>query len=236
MLSFDARRVQGALFDLDGTLVDSLPDLHFAVCEVLKSWGLEPMEEEEVGRYIGKGAIHLAAEVLRARKPDATAEERDRFVKEYVNTLAGMGCSHTRAIPGVLEALGIFRSEGLKLALVTNKAGVLIDAVLEQAGLSPYFPTDLRLSADDVPTPKPAPDMLLLAASRMGLDPADCMMLGDSRNDAQAAANAGMPVMLMETGYNEGEPIAKWGPQNGFFCDIFKSMDLAAKSFSSSRH
>ena len=103
MLSFDARRVQGALFDLDGTLVDSLPDLHFAVCEVLKSWGLEPMEEEEVGRYIGKGAIHLAAEVLRARKPDATAEERDRFVKEYVNTLAGMGCSHTRAIPGVLE-------------------------------------------------------------------------------------------------------------------------------------
>ena len=55
MLSFDARRVQGALFDLDGTLVDSLPDLHFAVCEVLKSWGLEPMEEEEVGRYIGKG-------------------------------------------------------------------------------------------------------------------------------------------------------------------------------------
>lgn len=235
MLSFDARRVQGALFDLDGTLVDSLPDLHFAVCEVLKSWGLEPMEEEEVGRYIGKGAIHLAAEVLRARKPDATAEERDRFVKEYVNTLAGMGCSHTRAIPGVLEALGIFRSEGLKLALVTNKAGVLIDAVLEQAGLSPYFPTDLRLSADDMPTPKPAPDMLLLAASRMGLDPADCMMLGDSRNDAQAAANAGMPVMLMETGYNEGEPIAKWGPQNGF-CDIFKSMDLAAKSFSSSRH
>ena len=72
--------------------------------------------------------------------------------------------------------------------------------------------------------------MLLLAASRMGLDPADCMMLGDSRNDAQAAANAGMPVMLMETGYNEGEPIAKWGPQNGF-CDIFKSMDLAAKMF-----
>ena len=101
MLSFDARRVQGALFDLDGTLVDSLPDLHFAVCEVLKSWGLEPMEEEEVGRYIGKGAIHLAAEVLRARKPDATAEERDRFVKEYVNTLAGMahpgdsGCSRS---------------------------------------------------------------------------------------------------------------------------------------------
>lgn len=64
MLSFDARRVQGALFDLDGTLVDSLPDLHFAVCEVLKSWGLEPMEEEEVGRYIGKGAIHLAADEI----------------------------------------------------------------------------------------------------------------------------------------------------------------------------
>ena len=118
---------------------------------------------------------------------------------------------------------------------MTNKDGVLIDAVLEQAGLSPYFPKDLRFSADDVPTPKPAPDMLLLAASRMELDPADCMMLGDSRNDAQAAANAGMPVILLETGYNEGEPIAKWGPQNGF-CDIFKSMDLAAKSFSSSRH
>ena len=110
MLSFDARRVQGALFDLDGTLVDSLPDLHYAVCEVLKTWGLEPMEEEEVGRYIGKGAIHLAAEVLRARKPDATNEERDRVGKEYVDTLAGMGCSHTRSIPGVLEALEIFRS------------------------------------------------------------------------------------------------------------------------------
>ena len=73
MLSFDARRVQGALFDLDGTLVDSLPDLHYAVCEVLKTWGpIEPMEEEEVGRYIGKGAIHLAAGVLRARKPATT--------------------------------------------------------------------------------------------------------------------------------------------------------------------
>ncbi|MCI5850186.1 MAG: HAD-IA family hydrolase [Sutterellaceae bacterium] len=235
VLHFDAARVKGLLFDLDGTLVDSLPDLHYAVCGVLSDWGLPAMSMEEVGRYVGKGVIHLAEMVLKARKPEADEATRDRFVKGYVDALAASGSKRTRAIPGVAEALSLFSGAGLPLAVVTNKAGVLVDAVLQDTGLSGYFSRELCFSADDVEHPKPAPDMLFLAARRMGIDPADCLMFGDSRNDAEAASRAGMPVMLLETGYNEGDPIADWGRKNNFR-DIFPSMDLAARALLSERN
>ena len=115
------------------------------------------------------------------------------------------------------------------MALVTNKAGVLIDNVLERVGLAGFFPESLRISPESVASPKPAPDMLLLAANRMELPPEQCVMFGDSRNDALAARAAGMPVVLLETGYNEGEPINAWGAKHGFG-DIFPNMSEALKA------
>ena len=228
MLSFDARRVQERFDPMERWWIHSWIFTSRSV--KCWSWGSEPMEEEEVGRSSERAMIHLGDRSCCARKPDATAEERP-LREGDVNTLAGMGCS---AHPGrfrVFSSAWNFPLEELKLALVTNKAGVLIDAVLEQAGTLPVFSDRPQAFRGRVPTPKPAPDMLLLAVSRMGLDPADCMMLVGIRGTTLRLRR--MPVcsvMLMETGYNEGEPIAKWGRRT-VFVDILKSMDLAAKEF-----
>lgn len=231
MTGIKLSEIKATLFDLDGTLVDSLPDLHFGVVETLSRWGLPTMSEEEVGCYVGKGMVNLAERVLAARKPGATAEELDRFVRDYVEVLAKHGNARTRLMPAVKETLAALAARGIPLALVTNKAGALLDAVLVQTGIAEYFPKNLRLSPEDVASPKPAPDMLLLAATRMGVKPSECVMFGDSRNDALAARAAGMPVILLKTGYNEGEPIDAWGLENGFG-DIFSNMGEALRAIS----
>ncbi len=233
-LGFDASAVKGILFDLDGTLVDSLPDLHAAVAKALEKRGLEPMSMQEVERFVGKGVIHLAGCVLRYRRPEASEDEILSFIRDYVDILSRDGGTLTRVIPGVKEALEKFASAGIPLALVTNKAGALIPDTLRTTGLDAFFRPELCFSPECVKTPKPAPDMLLLAAQTIGVPAASCLMMGDSLNDAQAASAAGMPVMLLETGYNEGTPIRQWGMQNGFG-DIFRSMDEAADAFFAAR-
>ena len=222
-LSFASTGIRSILFDLDGTLVDSLPDLHYGVQQVCRKWGLGDIEQEEVGRYVGKGVVHLARCVLRSMMPAASDLMVDRFVLDYVDALAVAGNQRTRALPGVKDGLEMLRSDGFKLCLVTNKAGRLVKDVLECTELASFFPPQFRISPEDVQTPKPAPDMLLLGADRMHSKPSECVMIGDSRNDALSARAAGMPVILLETGYNEGESISVWARANGFH-DVFPTM------------
>lgn len=221
-------KIEAILFDLDGTLVDSLPDLHFGIEQVLRKWHLASMSEEEVGRYIGKGVVNLAQRVLQARLPGAGEEEIQKFTRDYVNALSVSGNAHTRLMPTVKESLAALRADGIPLALVTNKAGALIGDVLKKTELEGFFPENLRISPDGGLSPKPAPDMLLLASRRLGVPAGQCAMFGDSRNDALAARAAGMQSVLVRTGYNEGVPIDRWASENGFSA-IFDNIGEALK-------
>lgn len=206
-------RVRAALFDLDGTLVDSAKDLALAVNTILSRRALPPLPTPEIASFLGKGALHLMRKVSQARGLALPDEELEALVAEYASILVASGSRGTEFFPGALDALGALRAAGVKIALVTNKMRPITEAFLRSRGLEALF--DTVVAAGDA-APKPAGDMLVLAMQRLGLSPQECVMVGDSRNDALAGRAAGTRVLLVATGYNEGEPIGLWARENGF--------------------
>lgn len=196
------------LCDLDGTLLDTVPDIAEAVNAVLLELGRPPLEERIVAGYVGQGVDVLLHRALGGGfdaqvEPDLHARARRTFDAAY----AASNGRRTRMYPGVVDGLDAFRALGLRLACVTNKPQAPTDAVLAQFGLAPYF--EFALGGDVLPQRKPQPEPLLHAARRLGLAPDGCLMLGDSANDARAARAAGMPVVLVDYGYTEGRPIGE---------------------------
>ena len=207
-------RVRAALFDLDGTLVDSAKDLAHAVNTVLARRGLAPLPTPEIASFLGKGAAHLMRKVAAARGLTPSEQELEALVSEYASILVASNSRGTEFFPGVLDALGELRAAGVKTALVTNKMRAITEAFLRDRGVEALF--DIVVAAGDAARPKPASDMLVLAMERLGVHPHECVMVGDSRNDALAGRAAGTRVLLVGTGYNEGEPIGIWARENGF--------------------
>lgn len=196
------------LCDLDGTLLDTVPDIAEAVDAVLLELGRAPLGDAIVRDYVGQGVdvlLHRAlGGGLDARtEADLHARARRLFDAAYAATNG----RRTRLYPGVREGLDAFRVLGLRLACVTNKPQAPTDAVLAQFGLEAYF--EFALGGDVLPQRKPQPEPLWHAAHRLGIDAAACLMLGDSANDAKAARAAGMPVVLVDYGYTEGRPIGE---------------------------
>ncbi|MBO9661524.1 phosphoglycolate phosphatase [Dokdonella sp.] len=194
------------LCDLDGTLLDTVPDIAEAVNAVLLELGRAPLEERVVAGYVGQGVDVLLHRALGGGfdaqvEPGLHARARRAFAAAYAATNG----RRTRFYPGVVEGLDAFRALGLRLACVTNKPQAPTDALLAQFGLDRYF--EFALGGDVLPQRKPQPEPLLHAAQRLGVAADACLMLGDSANDARAARAAGMPVVLVDYGYTEGRPI-----------------------------
>jgi phosphoglycolate phosphatase len=206
--------IRAALFDLDGTLVDSAQDLTDAVNAVLTKRGLATFDTATVSSFLGKGAIHLMREVALARGLPASDEDIARLVVEYADVLVASGSRGTQFFPGAVESLKQLRESGVKVGLVTNKMRAITIAFLEKRDAFCLF--DTIVAADDTEHPKPAADMLLLAMKQLDAAPQETVMIGDSRNDALAGRAAGTRVLLVNTGYNEGEPIDLWAERNGF--------------------
>ncbi len=193
----------GALIDLDGTLLDTAPDIAEAVNAMLVERGREPLPLSRVAQFVGKGSEVLVHRAL-TDDPQGRAEPRDhaaaleRFLHHYART------NGTRAVryPGVLEGLTALREAGLRLACVTNKPQAFADALLESTGLARFFA--FTQGGDALPFKKPDPRPLLQAAARLGCAPAGTVAIGDSVNDALAARAAGMTVFVVPYGYNEG--------------------------------
>ncbi|ERS89577.1 phosphoglycolate phosphatase [Halomonas sp. PBN3] len=209
-------------FDLDGTLIDSVPDLAIAVDAALGELGLPAAGEARVRDWVGNGSLVLMERALRfavdlgagAASP-ATGVDIDKALLERAHAafLAHYGRdpgAHTRLYPGARECLDALRARGLPLALVTNKPHAFIAPLLEGLGLAEHFA--LCLGGDSLPEKKPHPAPLLHVASHFGLPPQACLMVGDSRHDIAAGQAAGFRTLAVPYGYNHGEPVRESGP------------------------
>ena len=199
--------IRAVLFDLDGTLIDTLPDLHAAACAMLNDLGRPPLPLESIRAYVGRGIPNLIKRVLanslhvaedpNPPPPEAVASYRRHYARENGR--------NAKVYPGVLEGLASLRAQGVPLGVVTNKADTFIQPLLEQTGLSGYF--EVLVGGDRLPKVKPDPMPLVWACGRLGVSPAETLFIGDSINDALAARAAGCPVFLLPYGYNEDRDV-----------------------------
>lgn len=206
--------VRAVFFDLDGTLVDSVPMLTAAVNRVMSAKGLPVFTEAEVAEMVGKGARALIERICLAQNIEPTTENVQSFLKDYAETMLAPGLPEERFYTGAREAVAALHAADFKTALVTNKMRAVTEQFLKRTGLDADL--DALVAGDDTDHPKPAPDMLLLACEKTGVRPEEAVMVGDSENDALAARAAGMRAMLVCTGYNGKTPMAQWAAQNGF--------------------
>lgn len=196
---------EAVLFDLDGTLVHSAPDLAESIACTLEDLGRPPVDQAKVESWIGDGVSRLVKRALtgeRDGEPETELFERGyaRFVAHY-----GRLVSHrSRPYPGVREGLEALREAGLPLACVTSKLSVFTDALLRDLDLNRYF--EIVVAGDSLARRKPDPMPLLYVFSRLGVDPRRAVLVGDSLVDAGAARAAGCAFVAVTYGYGGRDP------------------------------
>lgn len=220
---FAARAV---LFDLDGTLLDTIADLASAANLTLAEMGRPTRSQDEIHSFVGKGIPNL---VRRCMTEDTHAEEAEieRAVAIFRRHYAVVNGSNTRIYDGVLETLDGLRARGLPLAVVTNKAEAFTLPLLERMGIAGYF--DTVVSGDTLEVKKPDPAVIRLACEHLEVEPQQALMIGDSANDALAAQGAGMPVLLVTYGYSEGVPVDSI-ECDGLLSSALQALDLIVEA------
>ena len=194
--------VRAVLLDLDGTLLDTAPELAAAAADMLEELGLEPVTPGQVRNFIGKGVPHLVRRTLEASLGRPADDRRaGAGIESFFFHYEKRNGRTATAYPGVREGLTTLHATGFLLACVTNKPARFTEPLLQATGLAAFF--SAVISGDNVAKKKPAPDPLLVACERLGIDPAEAIMIGDSSNDALAARAAGCPVLLVPYGYSE---------------------------------
>ncbi len=199
------------LFDVDGTLVDSVPDLAWCVDRMMEQLGLPARGEEKVRNWVGNGVEALVRRALVDRlegEPDP--ELFQRAYPLFLELYAGNTSKRSYLYPGVKETLETLREAGYPLGSVTNKAEQFTLPLLEQLGIREFF--RIVVSGDTLPRKKPDPLPLLHAAEFFGVPPRKALMVGDSISDVKAARAAGFRIVCMSYGYNHGEDIRDAGP------------------------
>jgi len=199
------------LIDVDGTLVDSVPDLAYCVDEMMKAVGREPYGEEKVRDWVGNGVERLVRRALIGQL-DGDPEDAD-FEQAYpifLDLYAENTSKRSTLYPGVKEGLEYMKASGYKLGCVTNKAEQFTTPLLKDLGIYDYFA--IVVAGDTLPVKKPDPGPLLHAADFFGVSPDHSLMLGDSISDVKAARAAGFQIVCMSYGYNHGEDIRNYDP------------------------
>lgn len=205
---------QAILFDLDGTLVDSAPDLASVVDEMLRAMGHPPAGEALVRQWVGNGAEILVRRAL-ANQFDHTASNAfdETDVELGLNLFfTAYGSANGRlaqVYPGVETFLAEAQQQKCQLGIVTNKPHTFTIPLLEQMALDHWF--DIVVSGDSLPYKKPEPQQLLHAREALCEGHCSALMVGDSINDIEAAHNAGLPVVAVSYGYNGGTDIETAG-------------------------
>jgi HAD superfamily hydrolase (TIGR01509 family) len=190
------------LFDIDGTLVDSAPDICGAAAEVMQANALAPVPFEILRSYIGLPLRDMFVDLL----PRHPSETIDLLIQQYTPAFRGRKHGQTRLFPGVRE--GLSQLGGSKSTATTKQtAGTRL--VLEHFGLIDYF--DHVQGSDDMPY-KPEPDVILAALAALGAGPRDCLLVGDSAADMEAGRRAGVRTCAVRYGYGDPAALARWTP------------------------
>jgi phosphoglycolate phosphatase len=185
-MDFDPKAVQGLLFDLDGTLIDSTADLASAGNWLRRGQGLGEISAAEIGSYVGDGVETMVRRLLARPEGDlgSVVEDYKRYYHDHC-------LEQTRLYPGVGSALAQLQARGYRMAVVTNKPERISRHILEGLGVGPCFGS--VIGGNTCVNKKPHPQPLLLACTQLGVEPGACAMIGDSRVDVEAGHNAGMP-------------------------------------------
>ncbi|WP_226930459.1 phosphoglycolate phosphatase [Stutzerimonas chloritidismutans] len=208
---FDGQLPRLVMFDLDGTLMDSVPDLAAAVDKMLMLLGRKPAGIARVRDWVGNGSRVLVRRALadKLEHEGVSDELADEALALFMQAYAG-GHELTAVYPGVRECLDWLREREVRLAIITNKPAQFIEPLLEEKGLAGYF--QWLVGGDTLPQQKPDPAALFWVMDKAGVAPGESLFVGDSRNDVRAAKAATVPCVALTYGYNHGEPIADEHP------------------------
>ena len=219
---------RAVIFDLDGTLVDTAPDLMRATNHVLETLGRRPISMDEVRAFVGHGARALLTRGLKASGglPEGYDVEPDykRFVEFYSHNIAG----DSVPFPGLISLLERLKAEGFGLGVCTNKLEGLSVLLLKELGMSKYFGS--VVGPDTIGIAKPDPRPFHEAVARLGFSSPRALMVGDSETDILTARNAGVPVIAVPFGYTP-KPVREFGPDRmiGHFDEAYEAIqDLFA--------
>jgi phosphoglycolate phosphatase len=198
--------VRGLLFDLDGTLLDTAADIAHALNRAIGEYGWPPLAVGDVTRMIGRGAPMLIERAAAARAPGMSAAERAAMLERFLHHYGALEeADEARAQPyaGVAVALRELHEAGMPIAVVTNKQRRFALALLQRLGLDAWV--GVVVGGDTCERRKPDPQPLLFACESLAVAPAQALRVGDSINDVRASRAAGIPIICVPYGYNEGE-------------------------------
>ncbi|WP_201556899.1 phosphoglycolate phosphatase [Psychrobacter sp. 72-O-c] len=212
------------IFDFDGTLIDSVPDLADATNNMLQQLGKPTYSLDTIKEWVGNGSRLLIERALIGKtaveKGEVSKEEADHAEQVFFEAYSNISRSKTFAYPNVDKGLHQLKEAGFTLALVTNKPIRFVPKILEGLGWTPLF--DMVLGGDSLPVKKPDPAPLLHVCETLNFKPAQTIMIGDSINDISAGKNAGIDTIGLSYGYNYGKDIRDSKPNQAF--DHFKEL------------
>ena len=201
-----AAAIKAAIIDLDGTMLDTVPDFELALNAMRAEFQLAPITQDVIKPMVGKGSEKLIRDVLSldfdAERIEAVYEEAMAAYQRHYLAING---ERSQLFEGVIEGLQAMRDLGLRLACVTNKPISFTTPLLAQKGLAPWF--EVVYGGDSLPKKKPDPLPLLQVCSDFDLPPQQVVAIGDSSNDAEAARAARCFVLTVPYGYNHGRPV-----------------------------
>jgi phosphoglycolate phosphatase len=203
------------LFDLDGTLIETAPEIADAVNDTLRRFDLSEVTQQQVNDWIGHGTRELLIQAL-AWAGNTTAEtvrhaDSFKLIEQAFGRFYQARCgTRSHLYPQVREVLQALREQGVKLVVLTNKEGRYTDTVLAAHALGPLF--DRVISGDTLPVKKPDPAGVRACLVQFQVPASRALFVGDSSIDAATARNAGVPVWLLPYGYNMGQPVEACAP------------------------
>lgn len=189
------------VFDLDGTLVDTAPDLIASLNHCLRGVGMDPAARETMGFHVGLGSRALIERAYALRSQALAPEELDRLSAIFLDHYAGAIPGDSKPYPGVLDAIARHAEAGFRFAICTNKPEAMALRLTEALGMAPLFAA--ICGADTFAFRKPDPRHLTETIAQAGGDPARTLMIGDSRTDIDTAKAAGIPVAAVDFGYTD---------------------------------